>query len=107
MNYEERSDEEINFEVFHKLSDGVWDRELSSKVWSLLAEKYDYCNNPSDAWPIILENKIAMIYEYVNNNEWFAGVTCKEDPEQYEPWSTGSKAFRSAMIAFLMMNEKD
>ena len=104
MKYEEKSDDEINFEVYYKLSNSFWRKELALKVWNLLAEKYDYCNNPSDAWPIILENKISMIFEHVNTNEWFAGVTCKEDPEQYEPWSTGPKAFRSAMIAFLMMN---
>lgn len=107
MDYEIMSDEDLNFEVFHKLSDDVWDRELSSKVWNLLAEKYDYCNNPSDAWRIIDKYKISTIYEYVNQGEWFAGVTCKEDPDQYEPWVTGTNALRNAMIVFLMMNEED
>lgn len=98
MNYEEMSDQEINFEVFHKNAGNYWDRELSTKVWDLLAEKYDYCNNPSDAWPIIVENRISLS-AYDNKNEgWFATTDTSFFIDHDNP-------LRAAMIVFLMMNE--
>lgn len=108
MYYEEMSDFEINWKVAEVL--GL--RSIHERGGSVCYQMQfggscmvDYCNNPSDAWPIIDKNKIDMIYEHVNDGEWFAGVTCNEDFTQYEPWTTGPKAFRNAMIVFLMMNE--
>ena len=98
MDYEPMSNEDLNFEVFHKLSDDVWDRELSLKVWNLLAEKYDYCNNPSDAWPIIIENRITLTPYDNEKDGWFATTDTSFFVDHMNP-------LRAAMIVFLIMNE--
>ena len=59
----------------------------------------DYCNNPSDAWPIIVANRI--------------NVYASEGPD-FMPWMAGCGGFmvsnknplRAAMIVFLMMQEQ-
>ncbi|CAG9416359.1 phage protein NinX family protein [Providencia alcalifaciens] len=63
--YTELSDFEINKAVFHKakikhkyfrfLPNGVITYNIKGKY-----KVFDPCNNPSDAMPIIIENKIAM-----------------------------------------------
>lgn len=99
MNYEQMTEEEINFEVFHKLSDGIWDKELSLKVWNLLSDKYDYCNDPSDAMPILIENKIG--FKWVNKS-----CTASSISEGYHEFSD-KNPLRAAMVVFLIMNEGD
>lgn len=112
MDYEQKSDDEINFAVFHKLSGKVWDKELSLKVWNLLVERPDYCNNPSDAWPIILVNNIS-ITKYLQLDDWevFGGGVCVDYDHCIISNSDCSYSYknplRAAMIVFLMMNEGD
>lgn len=58
----------------------------------------DYCNNPSDMWPLIVANKI--------------NVYASEGPD-FMPWMAGCKSImvshknplRAAAIVFLMLNE--
>ncbi|THB29055.1 phage protein NinX family protein [Providencia sp. MGF014] len=67
--YTELSDFEINKAVFHKakikhkyfrfLPNGVITYNIKGKY-----QVFDPCNNPSDAMPIIIENKIAMNHPY-------------------------------------------
>ena len=60
----------------------------------------DYCNNPSDAWPIINIERI--------------GVYPSEGPD-FMPWIAAKNAFsvtdknplRAAMIVYLMMKDED
>ena len=60
----------------------------------------DYCNNPSDAWPVITANRI--------------NVYASEGPD-FMPWMAGcggfmasnKKPLRAAMIVFLMMQEQE
>lgn len=60
----------------------------------------NYCNNPSDAWPIINKERI--------------GVYPSEGPE-FMPWIAAKNAIavtdknqlRAAMIVYLMMKDKD
>lgn len=61
----------------------------------------DYCNNPADAWPIITENRISTIY--LDENEW----GCRGDGDKSACRAINSNALRCAMIAFLMMKEKE
>ena len=56
----------------------------------------DYCNNPSDAWPIMDANKIGLAFV---NGEWRASSVLRG----YHEFSCGN-ALRSAMIVYLMMN---
>ncbi len=65
-------------------------------------EKYgelDYCNNPSDALPIIIENKIAI--------EWFTdGERALCSAQDGDVIYQSTNPLRAAMIVFLMMNGK-
>jgi len=105
MNYEEMSDFEINKCVAEaagmELSSdhsgayvGVIRRSIGSRP---NYGHVNYCNNPSDAWPIIYDNHISIINDY----GWGAchrrsGV---ESSMHVNP-------LRAAMIVFLMMQEQ-
>lgn len=59
---------------------------------------FDPCNNPADAWQIIAENEISIIFNW--NEDGLHGATT-------HPWisSENSNPLRAAMIVFLMMQE--
>lgn len=57
----------------------------------------DYCNNPADAWPIIVENKINI--NHWEKFGWIADFCLYEHSHKENP-------LRAAMIVFLMMQEK-
>ena len=106
MNYEEMSDFEINKQVainrggyqghVEHMQHGVKESDRASH--GLLFTERDYCNNPSDAWPIIVANRI--------------NVYASEGPD-FMPWMAGCggmvasnrNPLRAAMIVFLMMQE--
>lgn len=120
MDYSQLSDFEINSAVHNaKLKEPyalvfmgddriAWTKEngdqiITEKVPYTKNGVHDYCNNPADAWPIIVENKIgltppmhdenweAMTFDkfgYVNKNEYNANP------------------LRAAMIVFLLIKEK-
>ena len=62
----------------------------------------NYCEYPSDAWPIILENKISIIS---SNDGYYAtdDVDSFLEPDGKAPWD--KNPLRSAMIVYLMMGE--
>ena len=110
MNYEEMSDFEINGYVsmhMHGLSwiefvDGCTSHVKCGNERSpgfAMIEISDYCNNPSDAWPVIFANRI--------------NVYASEGPD-FMPWMAGcggimvsnKNPLRAAMIVFLMMQEQ-
>lgn len=103
-NYEDMSDFEINKRVFKTIvgakplgyphnADG---RSVGNEVngnyrW------FDYCNNPSDAWPIIVDNEIS-INRWALSDGWGADRFGHFDTRDDKP-------LRAAMIVFLKMNE--
>ena len=107
MNYEEMSDFEINKQVainrggyqghVEHMQHGVKESDRASH--GLLFTERDYCNNPSDAWPIIVANRI--------------NVYASEGPD-FMPWMAGCggmvasnrNPLRAAMIVFLMMQDE-
>ena len=107
MNYEEMSDLQINLLVANAI--GVDATENSGVVYGAVKHDgdnvvsvigvVDYCNNPSDAWPIIVANRINV---YASDGPYFM------------PWMAGCSGFmvsnknplRAAMIVFLMMQEQ-
>ena len=107
MNYEEMSDFEINKQVainrggyqghVEHMQHGVKESDRASH--GLLFTERDYCNNPSDAWQIIVANRI--------------NVYASEGPD-FMPWMAGCGGFmvsnknplRAAMIVFLMTQEQ-
>ena len=103
MNYEDMSDFEINKAVASYLPiDWCW---MDYTVYLDVdhTEVLDPCNNPSDAWPIIVENKINITYHSdgdacaevfcESNNDWIS-VVCKNP-------------LRAAMIFFLKMKDAE
>jgi hypothetical protein len=60
---------------------------------------FDPCSNPSDAWPIMDERKIGLTFV---NGEWRASSV----KAGYHEFSD-TKAFRAAMIVYLMMKDED
>lgn len=64
--------------------------------------KLDFCNKPSDAWPIIVGNKINIRFGA-------EGMACEAQFIQYGHESVEfyhENPLRAAMIVFLMMQEK-
>jgi len=61
---------------------------------------FNPCNNPADAWPIILANDISMIAKWNSDELW--GAMCNE------PWCEHEheNPLRAAMIVFLQMMEQ-
>jgi len=63
----------------------------------------DYCNNPADAWPIITENNISLIFDnpsFVMATSNCVGWYSDEEPPIH---SSSNNPLRAAMIVFLMM----
>lgn len=109
--YSKMSDFEIN-ELVAKaigLSHETYpDFLLEPYVWNEDAkDEFNPCNNPADAWPIISDNRISIMYdqstEKGNNAQWcLASSPCDKHIVDYV---SPSKLLRAAMIVFLMMQE--
>lgn len=114
--YRDKSDFEIN-KLIARLNDGIHiDDEITdidcyvqsqSSPSSVLSCHghisyliYDFCNNPSDAMPIIIENGISLISDWNEIGVW--GAT-------YQPWYTSENKnpLRAAMEVFLMMKDAE
>ena len=108
-NYEAMSDFEINKQVainrggyqghVEHMQHGVKESDRASH--GLLFTERDYCNNPSDAWPIILDSKITV--RPWNHDEWQSFTM---DGYDYDFMAWHENPLRAAMISFLMMGEK-
>ena len=116
INYEEMSDHEINMAVtcivykchgwsvnasnmgFHHCGfDGSEFHEV---------ECVDYCNNPNDAWPIIVESGISLTFMDAKIKYYEAHGLNKNISD--EDWhSSHPKPLRAAMICFLKMKESE
>ena len=65
----------------------------------------DYCNNPSDAWPIILEYGINITNYHHSDGLWYASNYFHED-DMIES-DAMDNPLRAAMIVYLMMGDND
>ena len=98
------SDFEINKAVSGKFRK-VW--TWKDKVYLSISSTtpFDPCNNPSDAWSIIVENKIT-ISPQDNGFEWEASHGLDENlNSKFEEWD--KNPLRAAMICFLKMKENE
>ena len=106
MNYENMSDFEINAAVsMHAL----WKNRHCEEVdcndktgvvsWADGANWHEFnpCNDPSDAWPIIVESKID-----IQHRDGF-GTPCARNCEHM---CAHKNPLRAAMIVFLMMRDE-
>ncbi|EKN6271877.1 TPA: phage protein NinX family protein [Yersinia enterocolitica] len=93
--YSAMSDEDINKLVAGHIS-------FADKVM-VGTGQIDYCNNPADAWPIIMDNNIAVIpYRHTLPCAWPTafGMASKFTTEDKNP-------LRAAMVTFLMMKDRE
>ena len=111
MNYSDMSDFEVNKAVAEALGLKVSKERYFPKyecvsVGSNPDNTRDYCNNPSDAWPIIVENRIGAS-PLIDTDVWYASwmdrdaKNCDNDVSQIH-----TNPLRAAMIVFLMMKEQ-
>lgn len=128
MNYEGMGDNKINkliVELMHDpsepyciLHNGVWHKSIGHIIGRypdgafkfVNDERWwvpfpNYCNNPSDAWPIITENHINLS-KHKEDDEWFA-FTRADDLGVSEFQCKDKNALRAAMICFLKMKDAE
>lgn len=128
MNYEEMSDFEINGYVSMHMHGFSWIEFVDGCAIHVkcgndrspgfaMVEVPDYCSNPSDAWPLIVKNKIhisPVMYmsddngEYICNGMWEAGTLWGDDGAFYNSKyneASNENPLRAAMIVFLMMED--
>jgi hypothetical protein len=115
MNYESMSDFEINKLVAKTIPVMLNDdqsppykcKESSVMVNDIVNEfEFNPCNNPSDAWSIIIDNKISIMNDV---NTWEASIDFDGDllidgtDEVLTECYAHENPLRAAMIVFLMM----
>lgn len=130
MDYSKLSDQEINGLVMDTISDGNQaHRSGDGSAIELLHQintvefgehvereevyaKFDPCNNPADAWPIIVGNGISLIKCTVGSGYWSAEIITDIDEVTDKLFqcqssfdSQDANPLRAAMIVFLMMQE--
>ena len=105
-NYEDMSDMEIAQKVFFFVSSNLCPNGGLAHICpdgffffddKNIKRKFDPCNNPADAWPIITNNFISVIPS-THRDIWFADGQGGETTFDTNP-------LRAAMIVFLEMNE--
>ncbi|MCL8323659.1 DUF2591 domain-containing protein [Providencia thailandensis] len=104
--YTELSDFEINKKVAEKLGlayevtrYGVVTRMSNKEQW----REFNPCNNPADAMPIIIENKISMYF--VSDDIGWAARDSDTDYGELE--CIDKNYYRAAMILFLLMKDAE
>lgn len=98
MDYSKMSDAEIGRRVAAACKlDGGADYNGSTGRW----ETFDPCNNPADAWPIIVENKICLEVANCDGRLWLA----EDWRNVVSTWHKDANPLRAAMIVYLKMQE--
>lgn len=107
MNFSELSDFEINKAVAENLNRSREDGSELEKMFaiSLLdsagSGRFDPCNNPGDAWPIIVESRIDIEFCEDDGNVT-ASFFCHAKRD-FLGWHNCENPLRAAMIVYLMM----
>lgn len=114
--YSKMSDFEINVAVSLELFDGSSGGDTSRiATWCACKENGEYglfdpCNNPADAWPIIVKHGISLTHDY---GEW-ESEACLDLPvgahgtdELCSVGGIDKNPLRAAMIAFLLLKDAE
>ena len=107
--YRDKSDFEINCQVLATFEPDIEHMCLSHDKKSFYHCGFDgngfyettildYCNNPADAMPIVIENEISILHKK-NDGTWYA----------YRPFQyvEHENFYRAAMELFLMMKDAE
>ncbi|CAH0205591.1 hypothetical protein SRABI106_01631 [Rahnella aquatilis] len=109
--YSTMSDDEIAMEIFLlnlcesaralAIARGLnhYDVLRGGGEWS----KYDPCNNPADAWPIIVAHKINIDYRAGFSSGMAMAKACTNNAI----YATHHNVLRAAMIVYLMMKDAE
>lgn len=100
---------------YSKLSDFEINKQVAFHIGLRTVERaeegeFDPCNNPIDAWPIMTENKISVMW-MTAEKEWCAWANgnleegCWEWSYCPDEYHHDDNPLRAAMIVFLMMQE--
>lgn len=116
MDYNKLSDRQINAAVAitfgEKIGQPVNGLQMLNIDGEYLCSTFDPCNNPADAWPIILANKIGILW-LESEKLWSANSPgdleegCWDWSCTPDHWFDDSNPLRAAMIVFLMMQESE
>lgn len=93
--YRDKSDFDINKAVAEKLSKKFL-TFVNGEI-RIRGYKFDPCNNPADAMPIILDNKIDLTH-------LVGDMVCAKHKEY---WCIRKNPYRAAMEVFLMMKDAE
>lgn len=101
MDYSKLSDEEINKRVATGIGVNPYIADGG------LSEIYrDYCNNPTDAWPILLKNRISIEFDSsYDGDEPAEWVKASANAGEHFSHNICNKALRAAMIVFIIMKD--
>lgn len=123
MDYSKLSDQEINGLVIDAISDGNQAyRGGDGSAIELLHQintvefgehvereevyaKFDPCNNPADAWPIIVENSISLILDKPSSPMATSNCVGWYSDEEPPIHASNQNPLRAAMTVFLHMQE--
>ncbi|EPX8934391.1 phage protein NinX family protein [Morganella morganii] len=107
--YRDKSDFEINKAVAVSLSAEFQFDDIREKLYTDIFRntEIDYCNNPADAMPIIIENGICMAYDVFaeerDGGSWVAQPAYGFSDERVR----SDNYYRAAMICFLIMKDAE
>lgn len=113
MDYSKLSDFEINKRVALTLGFILYKNGESHRANHVAIQEgrcgaftMDYCNNPADAWPIIVANQISILYEEAIG-KWNAGKAYRVDGVEWQITDDvmDKNPLRAAIIVFLMMQD--
>lgn len=100
--YRDKSDFEINLEVAKYIFCAGCEIYSSGEFPDDI--KFDPCNNPADAMPIVIENRISIESRFNGHyDEWYASLQTNKILID----ATGTNYYRVAMEVFLMMKEAE
>lgn len=100
---------------YSKLSDFEINKQVAFHIGLRTVERaeeggFDPCNNPADAWPIMTENKISVMW-MTAEKQWCAWANgnleegCWEWSYCPDEYHHDDNPLRAAMIVFLMIQE--
>lgn len=85
--------------IWNVSSNDIYNGFTSKKGWA-----FDPCNNPADAMPIVIENRISIESRFNGHyDEWYASLQTNKILID----ATGTNYYRAAMEVFLMMKEAE
>lgn len=100
--YRDKSDFDINKAAAVSLSAEFQFDDIREKLYTDIFRntEIDYCNNPADAMPIIIDNKINLKHLANNTNNLVLASHKKY-------WCIRKNPYRAAMEVFLMMKDAE